>query len=109
MEAIALGTCVVRDTGSRKGRTRAVTPGTTASRYLHYGRIIQDARDAPLTFETGGFETVFIGLGGSASIAVAGASFVLGKYDSLYVPRQSSVTVTPGSSGCDFAEIAAPV
>ena len=109
IEAIAPGTCIVRDTASGKGRARAVTPGMTASRYLHYGRIILDARDAPLTFETGGFETVFIGLGEAASVVVAGDTFSLGKYDSLYVPRQSAVTVRPGSAGCDLAEIAAPV
>jgi 5-deoxy-glucuronate isomerase len=113
METIAPGTCVVRDTASRKGRTRAVAPGTTASRHLHYGRIILDAPSGnetpPLTFETGGFETVLICLGGTATVVAADQTFLLGKYDSLYVPRLVEVTVTPGLSGCDLAEIAAPV
>jgi 5-deoxy-glucuronate isomerase len=108
IETIAPDTCVVRDTASRKGRTRAVAPGTTASRHLYYGRIILDASDGPVGFETGGFETVLICLGGTAT-AGAGQPFSLGKYDSLYVPRMTDVTVTPGPSGCDVAEIAAPV
>jgi hypothetical protein len=33
LEAITAGTCIVRDTASKKGRTHAVMPGTTASRY----------------------------------------------------------------------------
>jgi 5-deoxy-glucuronate isomerase len=109
IETIAPGTCLVRDTASRKGRTRAVAPGTTASRHLHYGRIILDASDTPVTFETGGCETAFICLGGTATVAAGGQTFSLGRYDSLYTPRESKITVTPGPSGCDLAEIAAPV
>jgi len=109
IETIAPGTCIVRDTASRKGRTRAVAPGTTASRHLHYGRIILDANETPLTFGTGGFETALIGLGGTATVVAEGQTFSLGKYDALYVPRLAEITVTPGSSGCDLAEIAAPV
>jgi 5-deoxy-glucuronate isomerase len=109
IETIAAGTCIVRDTASHKGRTRAVAPATTASRHLHYGRIILDAKDAPVTFGTGGFETVLIGLGGTATIVAEGQTFAVGKYDSLYVPRLAEVTVTPGRPGCDVAEIAAPV
>jgi 5-deoxy-glucuronate isomerase len=109
VETIAPGTCIVRDTASRKGRTEAVAPGTTASRHLHYGRIILDAHDAPLSFATGASETVLIDLGGTATVVADGQTFSLDKYDSLYVPRGANVTVTPGPSGCDVAEIAAPV
>jgi 5-deoxy-glucuronate isomerase len=118
METIAPGTCVVRDTASRKGRTQAVAPGTTASRYLHYGRIILDASDKPLTFGTGEFETALICLGGTATVVCSGGTaplsaegqtFSLDKYDALYVPRSAEITVTSGLSGCDLAEIAAPV
>jgi 5-deoxy-glucuronate isomerase len=109
IETIAPGTCVVRDTASRRGRTRAVAPGTTASRHLHYGRIILDAHDPPVTFGTAGFETALICLGGTATVAADGRPFSLGKYDALYVPRLADVSVTPGPSGCDLAEIAAPV
>lgn len=38
--AIATETCIVRNTAAHKGRTRTVTPETTAARQRHYGRII---------------------------------------------------------------------
>ena len=59
-------TCVVRDTGSRRGRHLSVTPETTAARHLHFGRIVLSASDAPLTFSTEDRETAFICLKGSA-------------------------------------------
>lgn len=102
-------TCVVRDTGSRRGRHITVNPATTAARHLHFGRIVLDATDAPVAFPTGDRETAFICLKGSASVDVDGARHELGQYDALYVPRDAKVTVRPGSSGCDLAEVAAPV
>jgi len=102
-------TCIVRNTAGRKGRTLAVGPGTAASRYLHYGRVILDAGDGALRFETKDLETAFIGLKGSARIATGGRTFTLERFDSLYVPRDSSVEIAPGAGGCDLAEVAAPV
>ncbi len=83
VQAIAPTTCVVRNTAGRKGRTRSVEPGKTASRYLHYGRIILDAGDAPVRVDTGGMETGFIGMNGTAPVRVSGQAFTVGKYDSL--------------------------
>jgi 5-deoxy-glucuronate isomerase len=109
IETIAPGTCVVRDTASQKGRTLAVAPGVTASRYLQYGRIILDAGDRPVEVETGQRETAVIGLGGRADVRAGGRPYRLGQYDALYVPRDAAFTVTPGPDGCDLAEISAPV
>ncbi|HEX4566130.1 MAG TPA: 5-deoxy-glucuronate isomerase [Vicinamibacterales bacterium] len=109
IERIAPGTCMVRDTAARKGRTRAVEPGATASRYLHYGRVILDADDTPLTIDPGTFETALICLGGDATVDADGRTYRLVKYDALYVARDVSFTVTPGATGCDLAEISAPV
>jgi 5-deoxy-glucuronate isomerase len=106
---ISTRTCIVRNTGARNGRTQSVAPGLTAARHLHYGRIILDAGDPDVRFDTGDRETGLIGLNGSASILVDGASYALGRYDALYVPRAASVQVTPGADGCDLAEIAAAV
>ena len=102
-------TCVVRNTAARKGRTRAVTPGATAARQLHYGRVILDAGDAAIRIDTGGLETGFICLRGQASVGAGGESFDLTPYDALYVPRDAKVEIAPGPKGCDLAEIAAPV
>jgi predicted NBD/HSP70 family sugar kinase len=99
-------TGIVRDTASTKGRTRTVSPELCASRHLHYGRIILDATDAPLTIETAGHETGFVCMKGAATLAVAGGqTYAVTPYDTLYVPRQSTVVVTPGEGGCDIAEI----
>ena len=106
---IARDTCIVRDTARQKGRTHAVVPGKTATKHLHYGRIILDAGDAPLKFDTNNMETGLIGLKGSASVKAGGQSFSVGRYDSLYVPRDGSIEITPGADGCDLAEVAAPV
>ena len=106
LAAIAPQTCVVRDTGARRGRHITVTPETTSARHLHFGRIVLDASDAPVTFSTGERETGFICLKGTATIEVDGTPYELGRYDALYVPRDSDVVV---SGTCDLAELAAPV
>ena len=108
-QAIAPESCIIRDTAATKGRTRSIAPGTSAARYLHYGRIILDAGEAPLAFDTGGMETGFICLNGTATIRVDGAAHALAKYDALYAPREAAIEVAPGDGGCDVAEIAAPV
>jgi len=109
LEPITAERCVVRDTASRPGRHLSVVPGRTAARHLHYGRIILAAGAAPLSFSTEGRETGLLCLKGSAGIETQGASHALVRYDGLYVPRDSQVTVRPGPEGCDLAEIAAPV
>ena len=108
LENISRETCVVRGTHLAKGRTNAVSPGATASRNLHYGRIRIDAGEAAIEFETGTHETGFICLNGVASVSVTDSNFTLERYDALYVPRDSNVKVET-SVGCDLAEISAPV
>jgi len=103
-------TCIIRDTASRSGRTLAISPGTTtASRHLHYGRVILQPGDAPIDIETGDRETGLIGLKGTATATVEGTPYAIDRYDALYVPRGATVSIAPGPGGCDLAEIAAPV
>jgi len=102
-------TCIIRNTAARRGRTRSVMPGATAARHLHYGRIILDPNDKPISFDTAGLETGLVCLGGGATITIDGSRYDLGRFDSMYVPRDASVEIEPGSDGCDLAEIAAPV
>jgi 5-deoxy-glucuronate isomerase len=109
LEPITSGTCIVRNTGAKKGRTHFVTPEATASRQLRYGRIVLDSSDEPVRFETNDFEVGLIALAGSCSVRADGSVTTLDRYDALYVPRDSSIEVTPGTSGCDLAEVAAPV
>jgi len=108
LQQLTSTTCVVRDTAGRKGRTIAVEPGA-ASRYLYYGRIVLDGGDAPISFDTNQLESGLVCLKGSATVRVGSDTFSLERYDSLYVPRDATMAITPGASGCDLAEIAAPV
>jgi 5-deoxy-glucuronate isomerase len=109
LQQITKDTCIVRNTAARKGRTLSIAPGSTASRYLHYGRIVLDTADAPIRFDTNQLESGLVCLKGSATVRANGESFTLAKFDSLYVPRDSSIEIAPGAEGCDIAEIAAPV
>ena len=108
-DTLAPSTCIVRDTAARPGRTFAVAPGRTATRYLHYGRIILRAAHDPVGFATGERETGLVCLAGSAAVTVGDQSFALGRYDALYAGRDQGITVTPGPDGVDLAELAAPV
>ncbi len=109
IQAITTDSCIVRGTASGKGRTIAVEPGRTAARHLRYGRIILGADDAAVRFDTGDRETSLIGLKGAAQVTTEGATYTLGRYDAIYVPRDASIEVTPGGDGCDIAEISSPV
>jgi 5-deoxy-glucuronate isomerase len=107
LEKISRETCVVRGTHLAKGRTNAVSPGPTASRNLFYGRILIDAGDPAIEFENT-HETGLICLNGAASVSTADGSFKLSRYDALYVPRDSKITVET-SEGGDLAEISSSV
>ena len=106
---LTLDNCVVRDTAARKGRTRTVAPGETSAKHLHYGRIILDETDAPLSFSTEGHETGFIVLNGAARVTAQGKTYDMVRYDGLYVPRDCQVEIRAASGGCDIAEMSAPV
>jgi len=109
LPAIDPRTCVVRNTAARKGRTRSVAPGTTATRHLHYGRIILDPMDSPVRVDPGTHETGLVCLGGQGTVAVGGRRFDMAPYDAVYIPRETPFDVAPGPPGCDFAELSAPV
>jgi 5-deoxy-glucuronate isomerase len=109
IDILAPSTCIVRNTAAGRGRTLSVAPGQTPTRHLHYGRIVLGASDAPLRFETGDRETGLVCLNGEATVETEGATYTLGRYDAVYVPRGAGVTVGAGASGADLAEVAAPV
>src|ERR1043165_3771127 len=103
-------TCFVPKTHEGKGRRTAVAPGTTAARYLHYGRITLAAGDASITFNSNDHEIGLICLKGEATVKANGETFSLEQYDAVYVSRDSEIEVGPnGPHGCDLAEVSAPV
>ncbi len=107
LRAIEQTTCFIRGTHKKMGRSISVTPESTASRYLHYGRIILVGGEK-CTFTNETHETGFVCLNGSAKVAARGETFDLGRYDALYIPRDSAIDIMT-ASGCDLAEISAPV
>src|SRR5215217_25474 len=104
LEPIQRDTCIVKGTHRTKGRTTSVEPGKTAARNLHYGRIIIEAGDTPIVFENADHETGLVCLNGRATISTGDESFELGRYDSIYIPRDSNIRVS-ANDRCDLAEI----
>ena len=103
-------TCFVPRTHEGHGRRTAVAPGPTAARYLHYGRITLNAGDPALEFRSNDHEIGLICLNGNASVSADGETFQLGQYDAVYVSRDSQITIAVNNeSGCDLAEVSAPV
>lgn len=113
LAAIDEKTCVVRDTAKKRGRHLSVTPANTSARHLHFGRIVLDVSDKPVTFSTEDRETALILLKGRAAVEISSvnsrATYDVGQYDALYVPRDAQITVSASADRCDFAEVAAPV
>jgi 5-deoxy-glucuronate isomerase len=101
--------CVVRGTHSKRGRNSWLAPGHGAVQRLNYGRISLDADCPPVDFSNGAHETGLICLNGRATVATGGSTFTLGQYDTLYIPRDSQIQVTPAGETCDLAEISAEV
>jgi 5-deoxy-glucuronate isomerase len=105
---ITAETCFVPKTHEGKGRRTSVSPGATASRFLHYGRITLAAGDPPLQFNNNDHEAGLICLNGKATVRAEGETFDLDRYDAVYVPRDSEIEVST-TTGCDLAEVSAPV
>lgn len=108
LENIDPKTCVVKATHLKKGRTISVKPGETASRNLFYGRIILKTGDAAIEFATESHETGLVCLNGSGKVTTGGQTFAMNRYDALYVPRDSQVTID-SVGAFDLAELSSPV
>jgi 5-deoxy-glucuronate isomerase len=99
---------VFRKTNAHVGRKISVTPENSTHQHLSYGRIILNASNPSATFSNGVQETGFIVLSGEATVRAAGQTADLGQYDSMYIPRDSSVEVAT-KSNVDIAEFSADV
>lgn len=108
LREISKETCFLSETHKSKGRTLALSPENSASRNLFYGRIRIDARESAIEFNAEEKEVGLVCLNGTATVTADGESFTLNRYDALYVPRDSQITVAT-ESGCDLAEISSPV
>ena len=99
---------IFRNTHAHRGRQISVTPANSSTRHLCYGRIILDKSKPSEAFSTGDRETGLVCLSGEATISVDSKDIPLGRYDSIYVPRDSGVNVTT-QSNVDLAEFSADV
>ncbi len=107
---ITAATCFVPKTHEGHGRRTAVAPGPTAARFLHYGRITLGGGEPAIEFSNNDHETGLICLQGSARVTANDESFELDQYDAVYVARDSAIKVEAnGDTGCDLAEVSAPV
>ena len=99
---------IFRGTNKQKGRTVAITPQNSSMRHLAYARIILDPEAPNADFETGNREVGLICLSGQCVIDVDGQANEIKQYDSIYIPRDSKVTISTNTS-VDLAECSAEV
>ena len=99
---------VFRQTHRQLGRHITVTPDNSSMRHLAYGRIILNPSKASESFSTEDRETGLICLSGRATVKVDGKEMPLERFDALYIPRNSAVNVSTGST-TDLAEFSAEV
>jgi 5-deoxy-glucuronate isomerase len=99
---------VFRRTNQHVGRKISVTPQNSTNKHLSYGRILLNSSTPSVWFATGEQETGLICLSGEATVKVAKQAFQMAQYDSVYVPRDSSVELSTASA-VDFAEFSADV
>jgi len=99
---------IFRQTNRQKGRHAAVNTENSLMEHLCYGRIILDAETPRIAFNAGASEIGLICLSGEGVVRVGEEAHTLGRYDAIYIPRDSSVEVTT-ESGVDFVECSARV
>ena len=99
---------VFRQTNRHMGRVVSVTPGNSTNKHLSYGRIILNAGAPGVSFDNGNRETGLICLAGRATVRVGDESFDFIQYDAIYIPRDSTISVSTSSS-VDFAEFSCDV
>lgn len=105
---VAVEKMIFRKTNRQRGRHLAVTPANSTMRHLSYGRIILDASQSSVTFNNGGQETGLICLAGDAVVKSAGQQAEVGRFDAIYIPRDSTIEVSTNRS-VDFAEFSSDV
>lgn len=105
---VAMEKMVFRKTNGQTGRHLAVTPENSTMRHLCYGRIILNSSKPSVTFSNGNRETGLLCLSGNATVKVGGKGFEIGKFDAIYIPRDSSIEISTSNS-VDLAEFSSDV
>jgi len=106
--SVAARELIFRKTNAHIGRHVAVRPENSTMRHLAYGRILLGDSKRSEVFNTGDRETGLIVLSGEVTVAVGKEALKLGRFDSMYVPRDSEVTLQTEST-TDLAEFSSDV
>jgi 5-deoxy-glucuronate isomerase len=96
-----------RGTHRVQGRKRIIHQQNCGLEFLRYGRIVLGAGGGAVNLESQDEELGFVCLSGTGAIQVDGQTYSLGKYDALYLPRDSQCTVS-SAGAFDLAEFGAP-
>ncbi|HYL80876.1 MAG TPA: 5-deoxy-glucuronate isomerase, partial [Candidatus Acidoferrum sp.] len=96
-----------RGTHRVQGRKRLIHQQNCGLEFLRYGRIVLGQGGGTLDVKSQEEELGFVCLNGTGAIKVDGQTYTLGKYDALYLPRDSQCTVS-STGAFDLAEIGAP-
>jgi 5-deoxy-D-glucuronate isomerase len=97
-----------RGTDRIQGRKRIIHEFNTGLEFLRYGRIVLGPGGGEeVKVESGDEEIGFVCLAGKGTITTDGQTFQLGKYDALYLPRDSRCMIA-SSGSFDVAEMASP-
>lgn len=99
---------IFRKTNLQTGRHVSVSPANSAMQHLSYGRIILNASYPSASFSTGDRETGLTCLSGEASVTAGAGGTNLAKRDSIYIPRDTNVTICTKTKA-DLAEFSAEV
>ncbi|HLZ50213.1 MAG TPA: 5-deoxy-glucuronate isomerase [Candidatus Acidoferrum sp.] len=105
---LAAAKMIFRKTNKQSGRHISVTPANSSMRHLAYGRILLNSSKSTESFSTGNREIGLICLSGQATVTVDQQNIEIGQYDAIYIPRDSSLTVTTNTN-VDLAEFSADV
>jgi 5-deoxy-glucuronate isomerase len=104
----AIEKMVFRKTNGQTGRHLAVTSENSTMRHLSYGRIILNSSKSSVSFPSGERETGLLCLFGNATVSVGDKDFDVGKFDAIYIPRDSSIKISTRDS-VDLAEFSSDV
>lgn len=99
---------IFRKTNTQPGRHISVTPANSSMRHLAYGRILLNPSKSTESFSTGNREIGLICLSGQAVVTVDQNDIEIGQFDAIYIPRDSSLTITTDMN-VDLAEFSADV
>jgi len=94
-------------TASKKGRTLFATPKNSPLRYLSCGRIILDQEVDEVQVNPERQEVGLICIDGEGIVSVEGETFILKKFDALYIPSGKIYGVKTNST-INLAECLAP-